>query len=168
MFREKTEFDRNLQSLREEYEKNKVEEKDSAEINSVESEKLRSFFNDILRQAYLGKVSDIHIEKRKSDACIKMKKEGELRKIYKNQPAVMIENLCRVIYNIFTEKESKKVNFSDKEIQQATINTKVSAEEVKLMYQSIPTYPEGCDIILRLLPLGKDDQTATLIKRATS
>lgn len=147
-----------IQSLREEYEKNKVEEKDSAETNSVEHEKLRNFFNDILKQAYLDKVSDIHIEKRKSDACIKMRMNGELRKVYKNQPTIMIENLCRIIYNIFAEKEGKEVNFSDKEIQQAAINTNVSDEEVKLRYQSIPTYPEGFDIILRLLPLGKDDQ----------
>lgn len=133
-------------------------DKTAKETDSKEHKKLSSFFDGILREAFDDKVSDIHIEKRKTEAVIKMRKNGELGTTNEGQSCQFIENLCRVIYNIFAEKEGKDVNFSVEEFQQAAINTTIKDEEVKLRYQSLPTYPDGFDVVLRLLPLGKDDE----------
>lgn len=147
-----------VQSLKEEYKRTKESLRDSEDTNSAEHTKLKSFFDVVLKEAFIDKVSDIHIEKRKTFALIKMRINGELVVTHDNQPTSMIEDLCRIIYNIFAEKEGKEVNFSVSEFQQAAINTNIGDEEVKLRYQSLPTYPDGFDVVLRLLPLGKDDQ----------
>lgn len=147
-----------VQSLKEEYKRTKESLKDSEDTNSAEHTKLKSFFDVVLKEAFIDKVSDIHIEKRKTTALIKMRINGELVVTHDNQPTSMIENLCRVIHDIFAEKEGKGVQFSASEFQQAAINTTIGDEEVKLRYQSLPTYPDGFDVVLRLLPLGKDDQ----------
>ena len=70
--------------------------------------------------------------------------------------------LGSVIYNVLAE--NKDVAFDPSDYQAAAINYKVNETEVKFRYQSLPVYPDGFDIVMRLLPLGKDEEFTSLKK----
>lgn len=101
------------------------------------------------------KVSDVHIEKRKSQAIIRMRKHGELFE-YKDISPTYALQLCTVMYNVMAE--NKEIVFSENDYQAAAINRVINGQEVKLRYQSLPVYPDGFDVVLRLLPIGSDDE----------
>lgn len=114
------------------------------------------YFEKIIDDAIQEKVSDIHIEKRYSTAIIKMRKHGELLEYKETSPNYASE-LCSVIYNVLAE--NKDVNYMEDTYQAAAINRVIKGTEVKLRYQSVPAYPGGFDVILRVLPIGSDDES---------
>jgi type II secretory ATPase GspE/PulE/Tfp pilus assembly ATPase PilB-like protein len=119
---------------------------------------LREYYEEMISYALRESVSDIHIEKRSSRSTIRMRKHGQL--IGYDEPSnVFADRLCRVIYTILAENQD--VSFREDIFQAASVNTVVKGEEVKLRYQSLPAYPGGFDVVLRVLPLGSDEATIT-------
>lgn len=137
-----------------------LSEKKNISYGEIESNKYRKAFDDIISHALSEKVSDIHFEKRDTFSKIRMRRHGELLH-YNDYDPGYTEELCRVIYNIMAENESKDINFMPEDIQQAAIKMNVDGVELKLRYQSIPAYPEGFDVVLRVLPIGSDDERHT-------
>ena len=118
------------------------------------------FFEMMLKSALENKVSDIHIQLRSTGGRIKMRKHGEMMNWQDPMSVEETTNLCSVIYNVLAE--NKQVNFDPREYQPAAVNYKVGVEEVKLRYQSLPVYPDGFDVILRVLPIGRDEEFTPL------
>lgn len=137
-----------------------LSERKQIEKSETEDNKYKAAFQDIISHALSEKVSDIHFEKRDTYSRIRMRRHGELLN-YTDSDAEYTEELCRVIYNIMAENESKDITFMPDDIQQAAIKMKVDGIELKLRYQSIPAYPEGFDVVLRVLPIGSDDERHT-------
>ena len=76
--------------------------------------------------------------------------------IYREIPTKFCRDLCTVIYNVLAE--NKDVSFMPSEYQSAAVNTRIQSQEVKLRYQSLPAYPDGFDVVLRVLPLSDEDE----------
>ena len=119
-----------------------------------------NYFDKIIYEAMKQGASDIHIEKRRQMATIKMRRNGRLL-IYSEIAPEVAGNLCSVVYNVLGE--NRDVMYSENEFQQCAINRVLGGDEVKLRYQSLPTYPEGgFDVVLRVLPIGRNDEIVAL------
>ncbi len=121
-----------------------------------------AFFELMLSDALSNHISDIHIQLRNTGGQIKMRKHGEMRRWGEAMSEEETFNLCSVIYNVLAE--NKQVSFDPREYQPAAVNYKVNSEEVKLRYQSLPVYPDGFDVVLRVLPIGRDEEFTPLTK----
>lgn len=121
-----------------------------------------AYFENLLWDAVRESISDIHISNRSTGGFIKMRKHGEMFD-YENGKSLSsndVFSLCSVIYNVLAE--NRDVAFDAREYQPAAVNYTVGGEEVKLRYQSLPVYPGGFDIVLRVLPIGKDEEYTPL------
>lgn len=142
-------------------ERRKSEENQKA--NKEDSEVV-AYFEMILSDAVKENISDIHISSRSNGGFIKMRKHGEMLDYQKGMALSEIDvfNLCSVVYNVLAE--NKDVAFMPDEYQQAAVNYNVGDNEIKLRYQSLPVYPGGFDVVLRVLPIGKDEEFTPLQK----
>lgn len=125
------------------------------EIDSSEKNAITEFYEEMISVAVREIASDIHIELRRSSAVIRMRQHGQMM-IYKELPAKFCRDLCTVIYNVLAE--NKDVSFMPREYQSAAVNTRIQSQEIKLRYQSLPVYPDGFDVVLRVLPLSDEDE----------
>lgn len=132
------------------YEKEDVTSKESDNDNE-----LTQYFDKTLNVALNEKVSDIHIEKRPHRSKVRMRKHGQLMD-YEGLSSVYATQLCSVIYNVLGE--NRDVQYSEEDFQVAAITRTIGGEEVKLRYQSLPVYPKGFDVVLRVLPIGSDEE----------
>lgn len=128
---------------------------DSADSGVAQDNDLIRFFEDMVATALQERVSDIHIEKKMRGAVIRMRKHGQL-KVWKEISAAYASSLATVIHNVLAE--NKDITFMPDDYQSASINTRVAGVDVKLRYQSLPTYGDGFDVIMRVLPMGTDDE----------
>ena len=126
-----------------------------------ENSEIIGYFDKIIGDAMRLGASDVHIEKRRQLATIKMRRNGRLLN-YSDMAPEIAGNLCSVVYNVLGE--NRDVMYSENEFQQCAINRVIGGDEVKLRYQSLPTYPEGgFDVVLRVLPIGRDDKMVPLL-----
>lgn len=116
---------------------------------------ITEFYEEMVAASMREHASDIHIERRRSTAIIRMRKHGQMM-LYRELSTKFCLDLCTVIYNVLAE--NKDVSFMPTEYQSAAVNTRIKGEEVKLRYQSLPVYPDGFDVVLRVLPIGNDDE----------
>lgn len=121
-------------------------------------------FDIILQNALANDVSDIHIEVRPTAGTIRMRKNGEMMEYNPSNRLNFNDsfNLCSVLYNVLAT--TKSVSFDPRDCQQAAINYTVKDQELKLRYQSVPAYPDGFDVILRVLPVGRSEEFVPLQK----
>lgn len=123
-----------------------------------------SLFEIILSYALSEGISDVHIEVRPNGGLIRMRKNGEMI-IYNKESRLSYadaNNLCSVIYNVLAS--TKAVSFDPRDCQQAAVNYVIDEQELKLRYQSVPAYPDGYDVILRVLPIGRSEEFTPLQK----
>ncbi|MBA4242237.1 MAG: hypothetical protein C0448_16065, partial [Sphingobacteriaceae bacterium] len=121
-------------------------------------------FEIIIMDALLENVSDVHIEVRNNGGIIRMRKNGEMMEYNAASRYTFAEanNMCSVIYNVLAN--TKSVSFDPRNFQQAAVNYSVNDTELKLRYQSVPAYPDGYDVILRVLPVGRSEDFVPLQK----
>ena len=141
------------------YEHDRVMHTNIAETR--DDSKIITYFEEMVADALREEVSDIHIEKRAHSAIIKMRKHGEMLE-YRELSHSHAYELCSVIYNVLAE--NRDIVFNEQEYQAAAVNRVVEGVEVKLRYQSLPVYPDGFDVVLRVLPIGKNEEYVPLEK----
>lgn len=126
------------------------------------------YFEKILKDALIEKVSDIHFEVRPNGAMIRMRKNGDMMEYEPDRRLSYREanDICSVIYNVLAS--TKAVSFDPRDCQQAAVNYFVKGQgnlkeqDLKLRYQSVPAYPDGYDVILRVLPIGNSEEFTPL------
>lgn len=121
-------------------------------------------FEMILNAALVEGVSDIHIEVRNVTTTIRMRKDGELTEFMPNSPLSAQEgnSLCAVMYNVLAENQD--VAFDPRDCQQGAVPYSIKGQPLKLRYQSMPADPEGYDVVLRVLPVGRSEEFIPLQK----
>lgn len=121
-------------------------------------------FELIIAHALAQGISDIHIEVRPTGGVIRMRKNGEMMEFREDQRMTYNDafSLCSVIYTVLAS--TKAVSFDPRECQQGAVNYSVKDQELKLRYQSVPAYPDGFDVILRVLPVGRSEDFVPLQK----
>lgn len=117
------------------------------------------YFENLLKYCLAERISDIHIEKRQKQSYIRLRKHGQLMVYDPNISNSFSERLSRVIYEIFAT--DKDIVFRDDEFQVASVDWEVGGEAVKLRFQSLPTYLGGFDVVMRVLPIGTDEEVIT-------
>lgn len=142
------------------YEQN--EQREEKEAEDVDRTKMMKMYDNIIADALREEVSDIHIERRRNSAQIRMRKHGQLLK-YSSIGPKECTDLVAVIHNVLAE--NKAVTFRENDYQSASVNGAVNSVELKLRYQSLPVYPGGFDVVLRVLPIGGDDETYVELDR---
>lgn len=126
------------------------------------------YFEKILKDALIEKVSDIHFEVRPNGAVIRMRKNGDMMEYEPDNRLSYKEanDICSVIYNVLAS--TKAVSFDPRDCQQAAVNYFIKGQgtlkeqDLKLRYQSVPAYPDGYDVILRVLPVGNSEEFTPL------
>ncbi len=129
--------------------------------NSSDSQAI-IMFEEVIAYALKERISDVHIEVRPSGGVIRMRKNGEMTEYDSENRLSSLEanNLCSVIYNVLAS--TKAVSFDPRDCQQAAVNYNIEEQELKLRYQSVPAYPDGYDVILRVLPIGRSEEFTPL------
>lgn len=121
-------------------------------------------FEVILIDALKAGASDIHLEVRNTGGVVRMRINGQMM-VYNPEnrlSANEANNLASVIYTVLAS--TKDVSFDPRECQQAAVGRLVGDQEIKLRYQSVPAYPDGFDVILRVLPIGRSGEFTALQK----
>jgi type II secretory ATPase GspE/PulE/Tfp pilus assembly ATPase PilB-like protein len=121
---------------------------------------VNSYLNDIVTQALLEKVSDIHIERREGISNIRWRRHGHMEHFVKEIGTDFVSRLCRAVYDVEAEEEGKETSFREDRLQKATVSLRINGDEIKLRFQSLRAYPGGYDVVLRVLRVGKEDETS--------
>lgn len=126
------------------------------EIARKQQSEIISAFEDLLAESFRMKASDIHIEVRRLEAVVRYRIDGELMKAT-NWPRAFAYRFCQVVYSVVAEEEGKDVTFRPDTPQDAIIDKYVDGERVRVRLGTVPAAPDGFDMAMRLLPLGRND-----------
>lgn len=112
---------------------------------------------DLVYEAVLQKVSDIHIQVRQAYTKIRMRQHGELRLF-----AEWSERLGREIASVAFNKETDHAtsHFNPLVPQDASMPLKIHGKEIRLRLASVPAHG-GFDMVMRILATG-EERTLTL------
>lgn len=111
---------------------------------------LSKMFDDILLEALKNDSTDLHFELRDDKTTIKFRIKGEM---YDYQSYESIEFRLFINYiseHIFNIKTNHLLNISSCVVEYILNN-----ENIKILYQCLPVYPSGTDIILRIENINK-------------
>jgi general secretion pathway protein E len=120
------------------------------------------FFDDLLLNAIKKKVSDIHLEIRLSGISrIRFRRHGMLvtEADYSEVSSLRLDQVVRSVHDTQADNEGKAQTFrGDTEEQSASITRTLNGQILKIRYQSMVAYPNGYDVVLRVL---KEDHSAS-------
>lgn len=139
------------------YEKETVKQSIEDEVKNVKG--LQAEFDHLLGQALREGVSDVHIEVRRDEAVVRFRKNGKLYNAgdwgvqYARQMAI-------VIYQVIAEE--KDVTFVESQQQAAIIDRQIDEHRVRVRLNTMPAYPDGFDMVMRLLRMGVENETMHL------
>lgn len=125
--------------------------KQKGELTTTFSDQQRHL-RDLVFEAVLQNVSDIHIQVRQSYTKIRMRQHGELR-LY----AEWSEKLGREIASVAFNKETDHAtsHFNPLIPQDASMPLKVQGKDIRLRLASVPAHG-GFDMVMRILATGED------------
>lgn len=134
-----------------------------ADSVGVDSEFIKRF-DELVSMAVKTDISDIHIEKRESDAHVRLRRHGDITPHLEWSSAYAMQ-FARAVYTI-ADEDSKDTLFSDGGGQQMSISRSLAdGGKVKLRVQTMPAYPDGgIDIIMRVLKIGAASKVRTLVE----
>ncbi len=126
--------------------------------NSDQIKKTDAIFEKALK---LG-VSDIHLEKRRSNTVLRFRVNGELAQddsFFADEG----ERIARVIYQIYTSEDGESAtNFDETKPQNGLIDKMFGNQRVRARIATVPANPDGFDVICRLLPFNEDGNAVPL------
>lgn len=124
--------------------------------------KIQLDFDDLLRSAVEADASDIHIEVRRDEARVRFRKNGSLYQ-FKPWPVRYARTMASVIYQVIADE--KDTTFDDAKPQDAIIDRELSESlRLRVRLATIPAYPAGFDMIMRLLKMGQNGKRVSLDK----
>mgnify|MGYP003429592714 CR=1 FL=1 len=134
----------------------------SSEDQQRQATKIQIDFDDLLRAAVEAKASDIHIEVRRNEARVRFRKDGNLYE-YRPWPVRYARMIASVIYQVIADE--KDTTFDEAKPQDAIIDRELSETlRLRVRLATLPAYPAGFDMIMRLLKMGQDGKRVSLDK----
>lgn len=106
---------------------------------------------DLIGQALDLGSSDIHIEVRNTHAQIRFRVNSKLSTVHE-WPIEETRLLAGLIYRVIAKE--KDVTFNEKEQQSAIIDIEVKTIPVRIRLNTMPAYPGGFDMVMRVLRMG--------------
>lgn len=120
-------------------------------------------FDELLEFAMRERASDLHIERDRDKAVVRLRVDGVLRDHVEWSPQYAWE-MCHVVYTVLAATESKDLTFNPSGYQDATVERVINGSTIKLRFASSPIYPDGFQVVFRLLPVGRDERAVPLIR----
>ncbi len=133
----------------------------SKQVASVPVDLDRERYQDdvraLLSRATNDGASDIHIVRRRKNATVSFRINGRLT-VYAEWTEIQADQTCRFIYEVMGHDQA--VTWNRYEPQDAVLDTVLAnSRRVRVRIGTIPTSPDGYDMVLRILPGSGDTMT---------
>ena len=126
----------------------------STTINDVDYERYRDDVRALISRAVSDGASDIHIVRRRSGAFVSFRAAGQLSH-HADWSEDQADQVCRFIYEVLGHDQS--VTWNRHQPQDAVLDTTLpNGRRVRVRIGTIPTSPDGYDMVLRILPDSSD------------
>lgn len=124
-----------------------------------DSSDLQVQYDALLGEALREGVSDIHIEVRRNRALVRFRKNGDLS-THQEWPVAHARKMAMVIYQVIAEE--KDVTFNEMVPQNGIVDREIEGQQLRVRIATEPAYPQGFDMIMRLLPMGQSRKVKSL------
>lgn len=122
--------------------------------------KIQIEFDDLITEALRTDVSDIHIEVRRDEAKVRFRKNGDLFE-FNQWPVRYARVMAGVIYQVIADE--KDTTFDEMKPQDAIIDRDLGQNgRIRIRLATIPAYPSGFDMIMRILKMGVSGKRRSL------
>lgn len=139
-----------------------IEQKRSAEEQQKAATKIQIEFDELLVSALKTKASDIHIEVTRKGAEVRFRVNGALQ-TFEEWPVRHARTMAGVIYMVIAEE--KDTSFDERIAQSAIIDRDLGEwGSVRVRLNTLPNYPAGFDMIMRILKMGQSGDKIDLNK----
>lgn len=137
-----------------------VSSKMTTEERNRSKTKIQLDFDDLLRSALHHNATDIHIEVRRLSAKIRLRRNGDLFD-FKEWPVAYARTMAGVIYQVIADE--KDTSFDESRPQDALIDRDLGEGlQLRVRLATLPAYPSGFDMIMRVLRMGQDGTRQSL------
>lgn len=132
----------------------------SAEEQKRTATKIQLDFDELLVAALDHGTSDIHIEVRRNQARVRFRKNGDMYD-YQEWSVTHARTMAGVIYQVIADE--KDTSFDESRPQDALIDRNLGDNiQLRVRLATIPAYPSGFDMIMRILKMGQDGTRQSL------
>lgn len=139
-----------------------TEQKRSVEEQQKAATQIQLEFDELLVSALKARASDIHIEVTRRGAEVKFRVDGALQH-FTEWPVRHARTMAGVIYMVIAEE--KDTSFDERRDQSAIIDRELGEHgSVRVRLNTLPTYPAGFDMIMRILKMGQSGEKIDLNK----
>lgn len=139
-----------------------TEQKRSVEEQQKAATKIQLEFDELLISALKSKASDIHIEVTRKGAEVRFRVNGALQS-FEEWPVRHARTMAGVIYMVIAEE--KDTSFDERREQSAIIDRDLGEYgSVRVRLNTLPNYPAGFDMIMRILKMGQSGEKIDLNK----
>lgn len=119
-------------------------------------------FDNLIRAGIDADTSDIHIEVRRDEAKVRFRKNGDCVD-YTEWPVKYARTMAGVIYQVIADE--KDTTFDEARPQAAIIDRELSETmRIRVRLNTIPAYPAGFDMVMRILKMGQGGKRTPLDK----
>ena len=126
----------------------------STTIYDVDYERYREDVRALISRAVSDGASDIHIVRRRNAAYVSFRAAGQLSH-HADWSEDQADQVCRFIYEVLGHDQS--VTWNRHQPQDAVLDTTLpNGRRVRVRIGTIPTSPDGYDMVLRILPDSSD------------
>ena len=137
-----------------------TENQKSREEQERTASKIQVEFDDLITQAMEADVSDIHIEVRRDEAKVRFRKNGDLFDFIP-WSVRYARVMAGVIYQVIADE--KDTTFDEFKPQDAIIDRDLGDKgRIRIRLATIPAYPSGFDMIMRILKMGVSGKRRSL------
>lgn len=137
-----------------------TENQKSREEQERTATKIQIEFDELVTQAMNADVSDIHIEVRRDEAKVRFRKNGDLFDFIP-WSVRYARVMAGVIYQVIADE--KDTTFDEFKPQDAIIDRDLGDKgRIRIRLATIPAYPSGFDMIMRILKMGVSGKRRSL------
>lgn len=134
----------------------------SPEDSQRAATKIQIDFDNLIRAGIEADTSDIHIEVRRDEAKVRFRKNGDCVD-FAEWPVKYARTMAGVIYQVIADE--KDTTFDDARPQAAIIDRELSETmRIRVRLNTIPAYPAGFDMVMRILKMGQGGKRTPLDK----
>lgn len=134
----------------------------SLEDSQRAATKIQIDFDNLVRAGIEADTSDIHIEVRRDEAKVRFRKNGDCVD-FAEWPVKYARTMAGVIYQVIADE--KDTTFDEARPQAAIIDRELSESmRIRVRLNTIPAYPAGFDMVMRILKMGQGGKRTPLDK----
>jgi len=108
---------------------------------------------DLFDEALKKNATDVHIEVRDTHAQVRFRVNSRLSRTHEWR-IDETTTFAGLIYRVVANSDDKDISFNPKKQQTATLNLNVKGVQVRVRLNTMPAFPGGFDMVMRILRMG--------------